>query len=111
MFCKKKVGPPHCTVEDGATVAPGREVTVDPSRYGSAGSRKVRFIPAHVFEGHTKNFSFLGCLDKEIFDFFDSKKMCLKLRNLNRNKVEVVITLDRSADFMKELLQIFKLCD
>ena len=59
----------HCTVVDGANIAPGREVAKDTSRYGSASSRKVKFTPAHVFEGHTKNFSFLGRLDKEIMQF------------------------------------------
>ena len=59
----------QCTVVDGANIAPGREVAKDDSRYGSTSSRKVKFTPAHVFEGHTKNFSFLGCLDKEIMQF------------------------------------------
>ena len=59
----------QCTMVDGATIARGIEVTEDGSRYGSASSRKVKFTPAHVFEGHTKNFSFLGPLDKEIMQF------------------------------------------
>ena len=54
---------------DGATIAPGREVTEDGSRYGSASSRNVKFTPADIFEGHTKSLSFLGCLDKEIMQF------------------------------------------
>ena len=54
---------------DGASIAAGREVTEDPSRYGSASSRNVKFTPAHIFEGHTKKFSFLGCLDNEIMQF------------------------------------------
>ena len=65
----KLVHSAQCTMVDGASIAAGREVTEDPSRYGSVSSRKVKFIPAHVFEGHTKNFSFLGCLDKEIMQF------------------------------------------
>ena len=44
----------HCTIVDGATIAPGREVTEDGSRYGSASSRSVKFTPADIFEGHTK---------------------------------------------------------
>ena len=59
----------QCTIVDGANIASGREVAKDSSRYGSASSRKVKFTPAHVFEGHTKNFSFLGRLDKEIMQF------------------------------------------
>ena len=59
----------QCTFVDGANIAPGREVIEDTSRYGSASSCKVKFTTAHIFEGHTKNFSFLGCLDNEIMQF------------------------------------------
>ena len=54
---------------DGATIARGIEVTEDGSRYGSASSRSVKFTPADIYEGHTKNLSFVGCLDKEIMQF------------------------------------------
>ena len=54
---------------DGVTIARGIEVTVDGSRQGSASSRNVKFTPADIFEVHTKNLSFLGCLDKEIMQF------------------------------------------
>ena len=59
----------HCTMVDGASIAAGREVTEDRSRYGTASSRNVKFTPADIFEGNTKNLSFLGCLDKEIMQF------------------------------------------
>ena len=39
----------HCTMVDGADIAPGREVAVDGSRYGSASTRNVKFTPAHIF--------------------------------------------------------------
>ena len=39
----------HCTVVDGANIAPGREVDEDTSRYGSASSCKDSFTPAHIF--------------------------------------------------------------
>ena len=59
----------QCTMVDGTTIARGREVTKDCSCYGSASSCKVKFTTAHIFEGPTKNFSFLACLDKEIMQF------------------------------------------
>ena len=39
----------QCTMVDGADIAPGREVAVDGSRYGSASTRNVKFTPAHIF--------------------------------------------------------------
>ena len=69
MHSKDKKFTAHCTIVDGASIAAGREVTEDPSRYGSTSSRNVKFTPAHIFKGHTKSFRFLGCLDKEIMQF------------------------------------------
>ena len=39
---------PQCTMVDGASIAAGREVTEDRSRYGTASSRNVKFTPAHI---------------------------------------------------------------
>ena len=66
----------QCTVADDATIASVEEVHDNTTSYVSASQSQVSSMPAHIFEVHTGNFSFSGGLDMEIFEFFDSKKMC-----------------------------------
>ena len=58
---------------------------------------QVIFLTADIFWGYIENRSFSSALDKKIFEFFDSKKMCLMFFKFLNFKVSVVITLDWSV--------------
>lgn len=60
----------HCTVADGATVAPGEEVHKNSSRVGFFRLLLLEISTADIFEAYTEKMNFPGGLVSENLQFY-----------------------------------------